>query len=183
VGIRRRAPKKGANVRWACKLCEKTYTGGPQKIRAHFLQNLIGCVTCDAAGEERNKANEVAQKHLDDEVRKKHEKDAIKRRKALALEAERAAKARKVQARVDASSSCDYSRAHLTACGPRLASPHPLRSACLRTILWGRLSKQPDESSDEEADEADKAAPDATLAENDASSLSTPPPRPTTTFH
>ena len=56
--------KKSANVRWSCEVCDKTYTGGPQKIRAHFLSPLIGCSTCDVAGELRDQANEATQKHL-----------------------------------------------------------------------------------------------------------------------
>ena len=53
--------KKSANVRWSCKVCDKTYTDSPpQKIRAHFLSSLIGCSTCDAAGELRDQAIEAA---------------------------------------------------------------------------------------------------------------------------
>ena len=104
--------KKSANVRWSCKVCDKTYTGGPQKIRAHFLSSLVGCSTCDGAGELREKANEAAQKHLDEEVRKREEKDALKKRKQQVVDAERASKARKVQGRIDRSEA-EYSRAHL----------------------------------------------------------------------
>ena len=107
--------KKGANVRWACKVCEASYTGAPQKIRAHFLSALLGCATCDVVGELRDKANEAAQKHLDNEVRKREEKEALKKRKQQVAEAERAAKARKVQGRIDSNTTPEYSRAHLGA--------------------------------------------------------------------
>lgn len=107
--------KKGANVRWACKVCETSYTGGPQKIRAHFLSALLGCATCDVVGELRDKANEAAQKHLDNEVRKREEKEALKKRKQQVVDAERAAKARKVQGRIDSNTTPEYSRAHLDA--------------------------------------------------------------------
>ena len=97
--------KKGANVRWQCKLCDATYTGGPAKIRAHFLANLLGCATCVSTGDERDKANEKAQEHLDEEVRLKNEKDAKRERKRLADEADARQKAKKKQAKMGTASS------------------------------------------------------------------------------
>ena len=79
--------KKKSNVRFQCKLCGEegtsagVFTGGPAKIRCHFLANMFGCVTCTGVGEEREKANEASQQSVDDEVAAKQKRDLEKKRK------------------------------------------------------------------------------------------------------
>ena len=79
--------KKKSNVRFQCKLCGEegtsagVFTGGPAKIRCHFLANMFGCVTCTVVGEEREKANEASHQSVDDELAAKQKRDLEKKRK------------------------------------------------------------------------------------------------------
>ena len=100
--------KKGVNVRWQCKLrgVEGTstgvFTGGPAKIRCHYLDDQFGCVTCTAAGPEREEATKLARTQLNADIAAKEKRLAEKERKRKAEEARLRADSAKRQAKLGA---------------------------------------------------------------------------------